>query len=200
VSLYGSARGEVIGTLASGAWLRITEEDGGWALVSAAFSGGTIDGWLEKKRLLPVKKTPEPPAPASATLLANFSLGRSAVQWAEPEIHEEEELPELSLSPLAEAVAAKAESLRLVYAAELAADPAVSGELTLRLKVAPSGELLSTHVAVDKLGNSAIQTALLACLEGVAFERRTLSRSARRSKDSQELEVWLQIVFSSSGS
>ena len=198
-ALYGAARGELIGTLSSGSWLSVTEEDGGWALVSVAFSGGTVAGWLEKKRLLSVKKTPEPPVPVAATLLASFSIGRSAVQWAEPEVHEEEEVPEFSLAPITEAIADNSESLRLVYAGILVGAPAVSGELTLRLKVSPSGELLSTHVAVDKLGNSVIQNALLACLDGVAFEARKLSRAARRSKDSQDLEVWLQIVFSSAG-
>lgn len=199
-ALYGAARGESIGTVASGAWLRITEEDGGWVLVSVDFSGGTVSGWLEKKRLLPVKKTPEPPVPAPARLLASFSLGRSAVQWAEPEAHEEEEIPELSLVPVSEAIAVKSESLRLVYAGILAGDPAVAGDLTLRLRVAPNGEVLSTHVAVDKLGDSSLKAAVLACLEGVVFEGRTLSRSARRSEDSQDLEVWLQVVFSSAGS
>jgi hypothetical protein len=197
--LYDTAKGKKLGELSPGHWLRITEEQGGWARVSAGFTGGTVEGWVEKQRLISVKKTPPPPAPKPAKLLASFGLGRSAVQWVEPESHEEEEVPALSLTPIGEALAADVESLRLAYARILAADPGVAGELTLRLLVAPSGELLSTHVAVDKLANQALQEDLLARFATVEFEGRKLSRAARRSKVNQDLEVWVQVVFSSAG-
>ena len=92
------------------------------------------------------------------------------------------------------------EPIRLAYAQALAGDSSLGGEVTLRILVAPDGSVRTTHAAVDKLGQAEVVEALLGRFDGLTLASRPLSRSQRRSKVNQDLEVWVQVVFSSSGS
>ncbi|MEE2829472.1 MAG: hypothetical protein VX498_09800 [Myxococcota bacterium] len=192
-SVHVAPKGAEFGQLAAGSWLRVKEENGSWFRVSASFEGGVVEGWVEKKRLVGLKKTPEPPKAKPPPRLAAVGMGKTAVQWLDPEAHEGEEAV-LDLLPLRLAMNSNIEELRLAYARVLEEDPSVSGEITLRMVVAPSGEVTKKNVAVDGPKRPKLVAALKNHLSELRFASRSLPR--RRDKSvSQDLEVWLQVSF-----
>lgn len=192
VALHVAPKGEEFGELGAGRWVRVKEEDGGWVLISAGFDGGTVEGWVEKKRLIKEKKTPELPAAEPETRFAAIGLGRTAVQWLEPEDHEETELAELSVQPLKERLGEEIELLRLAYARELARDPALHGEVTLRMVVQPSGKVTGLNVAIETLGHPELVAAVTTHFEGLKFAKHSSTAGRKANKD---LEVWAQLLF-----
>jgi len=195
--LYTAPKGVQVGQLVSGHWLSVVETQGGWLQVVAPIDGGSVAGWIEKKRLVPAKKTGTVPSAQAGPLYALFRVGQAAVQWSEPEAHEGEDVPELVLTPLTERLSRGTELLRLSYAEALSSNPSQAGEVTLRLLVSPDGTLESVNVAVDTLGSPTVIESLLSHLDGLTFSPRKLSRSQRRAKESQSLEVWMQLLFTS---
>jgi hypothetical protein len=195
--LFTAPKGARVGQFVPGHWLSVIETQGPWLQVVAPISGGSVAGWIEKKRLVSVKKTGPVPGSKDSSAYSLFRLGQTAVQWSEPEAHEGEEVPPLELTPLTERLSRGTEPLRLSYAEALSSSPAQAGEITLRLLVSPDGSLESTHVAVDTLGSPVVVEALMSHLGGLTFSARKLSRSQRRSKESQALEVWVQLLFTS---
>jgi len=193
-SVHASPKGAEFGVLGASRWVRVKQEEGAWALISAGFDGGTVEGWIEKKRLLKVKKGSTPPAPEPAARFAAVGLGRTAVQWVEPEQHEEEEAV-LDLVPLSHKMVEDIETLRIEYARVLSREPGVHGEVTLRLVVEPSGKVLSTHVAVDSLKRAELVEATRVHLDGLEFSSWRVPRRRSREPVDHNLEVWAQILF-----
>jgi hypothetical protein len=194
--LYTAPKGVQVGQFVPGHWLSVVETQGGWLQVVAPIGGGSIAGWIEKKRLVAAKKTGTAPEVQTEPLYALFRVGQTAVQWSEPEAHEGEDVPQLVLTPLTERLSRGTEILRLSYAEALSSKPSQSGEVTLRLLVSPDGALESVNIAVDTLGSPTVIEALMSHLDGLTFSPRKLSRSQRRAKESQSLEVWMQLLFS----
>ena len=194
--LFSEPKGSELGKLTNEHRFEVLEIEGSWLKIRYLMDVGQGEGWLEKKQLQSEKKTPPLALTVQPGLFSpNLRVGRSAVQWADPEAHVDDEVPALSLAPVSATLAMGIEPLLLVYARELVNKPSLSGEVTLRLLVAPDGSVASRNVAIESVGNESVVAALLASLERLTFEERKLTRKQRRSKVDHNLEVWVQLLL-----
>lgn len=194
--LFREPKGSGLGELTNEHRFDVLETDGSWLKIRYLMDVGQGEGWLEKKQLQSEKKTPPLALTVQPGLFSpNLKVGRTAVQWADPEAHVDEDVPSLSLAPVSAMLAVGIESILLAYARELVEKPSLAGEVTLRLLVAPDGSVASRNVAIESVGNESVVAALLASLEPLRFEERKLSRKQRRSKVDHNLEVWVQLIL-----
>jgi hypothetical protein len=188
-------KGEPVGEVQPGTWVAPTTEDGGWTQVMVPWEGGIVSGWIEKKRLLPVKKQGTPPSP-EFTRVAAVSIGNTAVQWFDEAAHEEE-VPELTADFVRGVALTRISDLRYAYAHDLAADPSRGGEVVARLVVDPEGVVLENSLAVDKLTSEKVRPILESFIESLQFPLREVPRAHRKSDNN--LVVWIQFQFKPMG-
>ena len=192
--LFSSVKGDKVGKLQPGARLRVLANEGRWLEIESRWEGGEIRAWLETKRL--VKEGKESTASHDFRRMASVSLGKMGLKWDEAEGHEEE--PELELIAAQHAVRAWIDRLRWIYAGLLREKPMLSGNLTVRLLVDPSGKILEASVPLDKLGSMNLSAAVLVGLEGLEFPKRKVPRRRRGQPEVDwNVEVWLQYRFAS---
>lgn len=200
-TLASAAKGDPVGELLPGTRITVGETEKGWSKVQAQWDGGSVDGWVENKRLQ--KQGKEDPVVLPTVPITAIAVGQKAVTWQAAEGHEVEgKEHDLVLSPdlLPGHVLQSIDSLRLAWAEVLAQDPQASGDVTVRLLVAPSGEVVETGLPISNLPSEALNQAVLAAVAGVEFPEREVKR--KRSRKDPDLDwnvqVWLQLIFANS--
>ena len=201
--ISSEARGPQFGELKPGTRLTVISEEKGWMQVTVPWSGGRVQGWIEKKRLL--KEGKEAPQTPQAATIASIALGHTIVRWANETGHvATEEAPDfvphdlvLTLDPLQGALLDRADELRLLWARVLETAPTASGEAALRILVAPSGEILEAGLPKTTLAAEAINKRLVELAGAAVFEERPVPRKRRRSDPDLDwnIEMWLQLSF-----
>ncbi len=194
-------KGDVVGELLPGTRLTVAENEKGWSKIQAQWVGGSVEGWIETKRLQ--KEGKEDAVVLPTVPIAAVAVGQKAVTWMAEDGHKEEgKEHELVITPdvLPGHVLASIDRLRLAWAKVLEQDPKASGDATIRLLVAPSGEVLETGLPVSNLPSEELNKAVLAAVEGVQFEERKVPRKRRRSDPDLDwnVQVWMQLIFAGS--
>jgi hypothetical protein len=200
-------KGRPFGKIVEGARITVNNEEKGWMNVTAAWPGGDVSGWVQKKFVL--REGKEEAAKPVPRPLAVVGLWQMARQWEDATGHEEEETeegvsevpePEVDLESVRRQITDRLATLRLLYAGLLARDPTTTGTLTGRVVVDPEGKIIQAHLPEGSLREPGLQKALVAILEGLAFEAREVPRKKRRrKKDEPEVnwnaQIWIQFSF-----
>lgn len=205
--IASEAKGDAFGELLPGTRVTVLAEEKGWMQVTAPWSGGRVQGWIEKKRLL--KEGKEPAVTPAVTPVASVSVGNTVVRWADDTGHvATEETPEdfephdlvLTIEPVTRALFHHNDELRLAWGTLLKTAPTAAGEATLRLLVSPEGEILEAGLPKATLAAEALNQSLLEWANAAEFEERKVPRKRRRSDPDLDwnVEVWVQLLFAGS--
>ena len=201
--IAAEAKGAQFGELKPGTRVTVVSEEKGWMQATAPWSGGRVQGWIEKKRLYKEgKETPQTPQTASIAFIA---LGQSIVRWVDETGHvATEETPDfephdlvITVDPVRAAILSRTDELRLAWARVLEKAPTATGEVALRIVVAPSGEILEAGLPKTTLSAEAINKRLVELVGTALFEEREVPRKRRRSDPDLDwnVEIWLQLTF-----
>ena len=202
------AQGLAFGKLVAGARVVVHEEEKGWMKVSAAWRGGDVSGWIQKKYVLKEgKEEAVTPVPAPVSAVALWQMAR---QWSDVTGHEEEDEegasvvpePEIDLESVRRQITDRFGPLRVAYARILKGDPTKVGTLTGRVVVDADGTIVKAHLPEGSLRDPALQEAVVAILEGLVFEPREIPKPKRRKKKDEpdvdwSAQVWIQFSFKS---
>ena len=197
------AKGDAFGELKPYTRLTVVSEEKGWLNVTAPFSGGRVQGWIEKKRLF--KEGKEQPATPTVPAIASIAVGHTTVRWVEEAGHvASEETPDfephdmvLTIDPLRAAIFAQTDELRLAWARVLRKAPTASGDAALRVLVNPAGEVVEAGLPKTTLPDEALNKRLVELAQTAVFEERTVPKKRRRSDPdlNWDVELWLQLSF-----
>jgi hypothetical protein len=203
------AKGDPFGELKPYTRLTVVSEEKGWLNVTAPWSGGRVQGWIEKKRLF--KEGKEQPATPVVPLISSIALGHTIVRWVDDTGHvAPAELPEdwpkdyephdmiLTLDPLRVAVFDARDELRLLWAEVLKKAPTAAGDAAIRVMVNPAGEVVEAGLPKSSMPDEGINKRLVELAQSAVFEERKVPRKKRRSDPdlNWDVELWLQLSFS----
>jgi hypothetical protein len=202
------AKGESFGKLPAGARVSVQAEEKGWLSVSAAWPGGSVQGWVQKRSVL--KEGKEEAASAVSHPVAAVVIWQMARQWEDVTGHEEENEdgvmetpePEVDLDAVRRGLTDQFSLLRVVYARLLQRSPDSAGTLTGRILVDAEGTILKAHLPEGSLREPALQEALVSMLEGLTFEPREIPKKKRKRGEPElnwTAQVWVQVSFKNSG-
>ncbi|MBJ95389.1 MAG: hypothetical protein CMP23_13080 [Rickettsiales bacterium] len=217
--LYRGPKGVRVGALQPGARLEVLAAEKGWLEVVCRWEHGEARGWVEKKRL--VKEGKEGPIQHRFEGVAGVHLARTALQWMSPEDHREEREiaaepsvlesgeseqrrlesfvpePKLEISAALARLRSSLPRLQWLYAQGLLMKPALSGEVTVRVVVDPTGEILEAGVFSSSFTDQAVADQIATDLSALSFDRRRLPRRKRgQPKRDWRVIFWAQYLFS----
>jgi hypothetical protein len=210
VPISTEAKGEAFGKLMAGARVSVGADEKGWLPVTAAWPGGSVSGWIQKKYLVKEgKETVVSPTPRPIAAVAIWQMAR---QWADVTGHDEENdegvmetvESELDLDSVRRQITDQFGGLRVLYAQLLKRKPESAGTLTGRVVVDPEGTIVKAHLPEGSLREVELQQRLVAMLEGLQFEEREVPKKKRKRKKKGEeeepetnwnVQVWIQFNF-----
>ncbi len=213
--LSAEVKGEPFGKLVAGARVSVGDEEKGWFPVTAAWQGGSVQGWIQKKFLL--KEGKEELVGETMRPLATVAIWQMARQWEDVTGHEEETEegvmettePDVDLDSVRRQLTDQFGTLQVLYAQLLSRKPDSVGTLTGRVVVDPEGTIVQAHLPEGSLREVELQQRLVEMLEGLQFEEREIpkQKKKRRKKGEEEepetnwnVQLWIQFSFKNSAS
>jgi hypothetical protein len=187
-----AVKGKPFGQLPSGTRVEVSEEDGNWVGVEARWFGGSVKGWIEKKRL--VKEGKESAAPASPQRWAQVGLSDPTLEWATPEGHDTP--AELDTTVLIRGLRDAMPSLRRAYAKALSRKPDATGLVTLKLVVDPSGAITDATAPVATFDDAEFRDLALAIVKTQPLPKRKVVRKKNGPTD-WNIVVWVPLTLQS---
>ncbi len=203
-------KGEPFGKLVAGARVSVGEEEKGWLPVTAAWRGGSVQGWVQKKYVL--KEGKEDLVGESMRPIAAVAIWQMARQWEDVTGHEEESEdgvmetpePEVDLDSVRKQLTDRFGPLQVLYAQLLKRNPGAQGTLTGRVVIDPEGTIVQAHLPEGSLREVELQQHLVEMLEGLQFEEREVPKKKKKRKKKGEEEepevnwnaqIWIQFSF-----
>ena len=209
-------KGERVALLTPGARVVVKQTDGPWLEVEHVWPGGTVSGWLDKKRL--VKEGKEQTSPQAVLPKATVVLvSEPTVDWlnagpeqatdkeGNPKVDDEGnpvidpnethvEDPDYSVVWLRRLLRERIDRLRYFYGQTLKAKPTATGAMTLRLTLDEEGEVESELVDVT-LQDDTLSEMVGAVLDEVELPERARIKKSRKDTKDYTLELKVTVSF-----
>ena len=210
------AKGDRFAQLNSYTRVDVVDTDGSWHKVTHTWAGGTVSGWVDKRRLTKEGKEQPPPAvviPPGAVV----TVEEPVVAWLEkgpesevdddgnPKVDDDgnpvidanvthTEDPDVPVPWLRRAVRERVERLRFLYGRLVVDDLKQSGDVVVRIVIAEDGTPELIEWVDVTFTDEQILELLRTTVEALELPERKLKKSRRDKKD-YRLEVKMKIAF-----
>ncbi|MCO4770124.1 MAG: hypothetical protein KDA24_08855 [Deltaproteobacteria bacterium] len=209
------AKGDRFAVLIPGARVRVVQTDGPWLQVEHVWAGGTVTGWLDKKRLIKEGKeqtTPQVALPKATVV----TVGEPVLAWVnkgpeqatdkdgEPKVDKEGEPvvdpnethieePDYATVWLRRMLRERIDRLRYFYGRELAGNPTATGAMTLSITIDEEG-VFTTELVDVTLQDDDLKELVGEMLAEYEPEERKIKKSRRDTKD-YSLSLKVTVTF-----